>query len=274
MNKTDRERKRVFFFSMNSKGQAALMDSVFFLAIVSTICTSLFFFAINYGTQMEAQLNSFYASDFSADALKVITYVNVSRTGDSVFFVPPSGVPQYDYLLTMIKEDYSDKKVISLETRKAIASTLHSVLLPFSESRDFTFFLLNENQSNFLFLLLAVHECQGDAAKCNSKNFVGQGSEIDVKRKYYYCEPLNKNVLEKFVNSSVGVNSTTAQVTLFDSSARDSAGKRFVMGLNVWITKNISYQDVSVLNNLGDKTKSPGSDFNCTCISLPNAECG
>ena len=108
----------------NSKGQAALMDSLFFLAIVSAVCTTLFFFTVNYGKQLDSQINSFYSTDFAADTIKVVSYINVLRTGMSVY--DADGLVELDYLLAMMKEDYGNKRVF-LQNKKAIASTFNSV---------------------------------------------------------------------------------------------------------------------------------------------------
>jgi len=272
-----RVEKKEFFarFASNERGQAALFDSIFFLTIVSIICTSLFFFAINYGNGMQKQLDSFYSTDFSADALKVINYVNVSRSGSSVVALPGGGtneVVEYDYLLALIKEDYADKKMLSPETKKAVANTLNSVLKPFQESVDYAYYLLNDNQSNFLFLMLAIHECTGSDEECNSTNALNLDS-APVERSYYFCEPSDKKVLEREIYDFVKVDSTTGKVTLFEklpgSNEYEGAGKTFLMGLDIWVTKNLD-----VLNNLDDKTKTP--DFNCTKqeIAPPDPDAG
>ncbi|MEK6959163.1 MAG: hypothetical protein AABW59_03910 [archaeon] len=242
------------------KAQAALTDSIFFLAIVATLCTSLFYFAINYGTQMESQLNSFYSSDFANDSLKVINYVNVMRNGNSIFSELGRGeTAEYDYLLALIKEDYSDDQEISPETRDSIAYTLHSVLRPFDDSVDYTYYLLSESEDKFLFLLMAVHECDGDKEEClNPSN-----ADKKINRNYYYCEPSNKNVLTKKVYPYIGkVDSAVGKITLLQRvSAEKTDSKIFIMGLDVWIST-----DLEVLGQLDEKTLTP--DFNCSYLDI------
>ena len=271
--------------SLDSKGQAALTDSLFFLAIIATICTSLFFFAINYGLQMEQQVNSFYASDFSNDALKVVTYVNVLRTGESIYAAKGDGTDEFDYLLALIKEDYASQaglasKSLGPETRLAIASTLDSVLKPFQDSIDYSFYLvspnadlLNASDDKFLFLLLATHQCASGPGLCNptpvldpvTGNYViPSDEEILIERVYYYCQPKDTSVLEdKIFPFASQVDTALGKITLFDSDATENQGRPFIMGLNVWVSK-----DIPVLSNLDDKTKPGSADFNCTVINV------
>jgi len=240
---------------MNSRGQAALMDSIFFLMIVSTICTTLFFFMVNYGGQVDKQVSSFYSRDFAADSLKVVSYINIVRTGDSVFAAADNY--EYDYLLAMMKEDYADKKEFSCETRKAAASTLQSVLKPFDDSIDYAFYLLNESQTEYLFLMFAVHECT-DPAVCKQSGANVDLSEV-VRRRYYYCKPQNKDVLEKQVFPYAGqVDSSVGKVTFTQPETRDTQGIPFVMGLSMWVSK-----DITVLNTL-----QTNREFNCILIDL------
>ena len=124
---------------LNEKGQAALVDSIIFLTIVSTIVTMLLFFMVDYGDRVNVQLDSLYAEDFSIDTLKVITYINVLRDGRSVFEYDEDeeNSPEYDYLLARMKEDYADTQSFSLNTKKAISNTVADTLRPFEKSIDY-----------------------------------------------------------------------------------------------------------------------------------------
>ncbi len=241
--------------STDSRAQAALMDSLFFLAIVSTICTLLFFFAMNYGTVLEKNINSFYSSDFAVDSLKVVTYVNVLRDGNDVYSIIPNENPQYDYLFTLIKEDYADTKELKPTTKRAIKNTLSAVMRPFEESLDYSFFIMNEDTNNFLFLMFAVHDYntgifdEDDETKSN----------LDLK--YYSCNPQKKDLLAKEILPNVGkVDSSISKITLFELGESGS-GKIFVIGLHLWISK-----DYSALNLLTHGTDADGTNFNCVEI--------
>lgn len=247
---------------IDQKGQAALIDSLFFLGIVSVICTSLFFFTINYGSTMERQVNSFYSRDFASDALKVVSYINVMRNGNDVFsnqlFLEDAS-KEYDYLFALMKEDYSDKREFSCQTRRAIKSTVSSVLRPFDDSFDYAFYVFRQSDNKFLFLMMAVHECSDP--QCTEKN-----QNIDyaslIERKYYYCAPESKDVLEKKVFPYLGqVDTSIGKVTFSEPGSNDDTkGIPHVMGLSLWVSKSLA-----VLNNLS----SPDSEFNC--VEIPQS---
>jgi hypothetical protein len=250
---------------VNSRGQAALMDSLFFLTIVAAITAMLFFYLTSYGGQMNEQLDSFYTKDFSADSLKVITYVNVLRDGTELqrhldgdyCSGGKCPAPQFDYLLTLMKEDYSDNKKFSPETISAISLTLNSVLRPFDDSVDYAFYLLSESESEFLFLMLATHEGSRTWDDDEEKFYID-----DVERIYYNCEPTNQDVLSKYITPYVGkVNQSKGKISFLDPDVTDSLGRPFIIGLDVWVSK-----DLPVIKELEPKTAPGGSDFNCSSI--------
>ena len=243
------------------KGQAALFDSLFFLAIVSVVGTFLFFYAINYGVTINDRIDSFYSADFAADSLKVISYVNATRDGTDIkdFFQGGDKYDepaQFDYLLALIKEDYYDKQTFSPETRKAIVSTLGYVLRPFNDSLDYTFYMVNQDSDQFLFLLLAVH---GNAVVTDtpvgpdlSGRVISDVTEVD--RLFYYCQPSNKNILEQKIFPYVGkVDFSREKISLSDDPESD--GKSFIMGLEMWVAR-----DISALTEI----QNSGGDFNCS----------
>jgi hypothetical protein len=252
---------------LDQRGQAALMDSIFFLTIVATITTSLFFFAVNYGLQTEDQINSFYSRDFATDSLKVISYINVSRDGRSIAELRSSPeVFENDYLLALIKEDYADKRVMSPGTTKAIARTLSEVLSSFDTSIDYTFYLLNESEEDYLFLLFATHECD-DGDDDSDGDGVTACKDIDedlsdyITRKYFYCEPSDNTILETEIFPNAGkVDSAFGKITLADSSDPEQPVRPFVVGFSGWV--------VSDIPQLSEENLTTNMDFNCSVIDL------
>lgn len=218
---------------LNQKGQAALIDSIIFLTIVMSIATGLLFFTVNYGLTSQDQLQSFYSSDFAADALKVVTYINVVRDGtniDEIEYENSEDI-ELDYLLALIKEDYADKKELSGTTINAIKNTFSAALQPFDNAIDYAFYLFNEDESEYLFLLMAVHECKSG---CNDP-----GLPKEIERLFYYCKPGTTNYLEYEVFPTVGkVDSAFGKITLQDEDNIDSIGRPFIMGLQVWIVRD------------------------------------
>ena len=235
------------------------MDSLFFLTIVAAITAMLFFYMTSYGEQMNGQLDAFYTKDFAADSLKVITYVNVLRDGDSLEEYlagrRSDETPQFDYLLTLMKEDYSDKQEFSGTTVQAIALTLNSVLKPFS-SVDYAFYLLSESKTDFLFLMLSIHE--GALTPAGDNKF----DVVYVNRVFYNCNPQKQDILAKYVTPYVGqVDQSKGKITFVESGAKDSDGKPFIIGLDVWISR-----DLPVIKDLDLQATIPGQDFNCSEI--------
>jgi hypothetical protein len=243
---------------LNQKGQAALVDSIIFLTIVSAIVTMLFFFMIGYGDRVSHQLDSLYSEDFSIDTLKVITYINVLRDGRSVFDYDFSDTaqpsPEYDYLLALMKEDHADLGEFTYNTKKAVVSTVSSTLKPFEESIDYAFFLTHEDSDEFLLLLLAVHEGQ----------FNDDGEVESVDRVYYDCSPDDRELLSKEIFPYVGeINSASGKIMLVTpgSDVENPQNIPYIFSLNRWVSK-----DIKVLQNLGEPT--PGiTDLNCVEIT-------
>lgn len=258
-----KNKKNIF----NQKGQAALMDSIFFLTIIATICTTLFFFAINYGSTTSDQINSFYSRDFANDSLKVVSYINVSREGKSLDEINASNdYAQLDYLLALIKEDYADKQEISEKTTTAIARTLNDVMLPFDSAIDYAFFMVNESDEDYLFLLLATHQCDEtiDLDNDGLQDCIDPNVERDddlIQRKYFYCEPLDNQVLEKQIYPKLNkIDSAFGKVTFSESFESQSQGRPFVLGLSVWVTSDIPELKEDNLTN--------SSDFNCSIVDI------
>jgi len=260
-------RKKFIKKGLNMKGQAALMDSLFFLTIVAAIAAMFFFYLSSYGLQMNSQLDSFYTKDFSSDSLKVITYVNVLRDGsdlqDYLDGTRPDESPQFDYLLALMKEDYSDTKKFSSQTVQAISLTLNSVLRPFDDSVDYAFYLLSESESEFLFLMIAVHE--GDVEWDDDHK---RYEIISVDRVYYSCNPDDQKVLSKYITPYVGqVNQSKGKISFLDPDITDSLGRPFILGLDVWVSK-----DLSNLKDLANNDTEVGGVFKCTEIMRCDSE--
>ncbi len=252
---------------MNQRGQAALVDSLFFIAIVATICTGLFYFAVNYGLGTENLLNSFYSADFAMDSLKVITYINVMRDGSAVIVGNPSssslsslsstptpgGSKEYDYLLALIKEDFSKNRKLGTQTKIAIANTLYSVLKPFDDSVDYAFYISREStvqgSSTYLALILSTHKFY------RYEVINGRNTPI-VRRVFYSCEPTNNKALEKNVFPYVGqIDSALGKITLGTGLGNTSP---YIIGLHVWVSKKVGI--------LQDPTNA-ASELGCTVLN-------
>jgi len=258
---------------LGSKGQAALVDSLFFIAIVAIVCTGLFYFTINYGTSTETLLNSFYASDFSMDSLKVISYVNIMRdgTGVSSQTVKNAGAnpAQFDYMLALIKEDYARNGEISFQTKKAIANTIHSVLKPFDDSTDYVFYIKREggdvSGKQFLAFILATRKCTGVCCDgtCTHTPTI---DEFNVERTYYACNPIQENVMQKFVYPYVGrIDSAVGRVALSNYIGEYNY---YLMGIDLWVAKKTQATTDIVTKSEETNPLLRESNFDCNRIPI------
>jgi hypothetical protein len=235
--------------------QAALVDSLFFIAIISALGTGLFYFAINYGLSSEALLNSFYSKDFATDALKVLTYVNITRDGQMVTSNRPvQSTDEFDYLFAMIKEDYAEHNkdpsgvMITLQTQKYIARTLYSVLKPFDSSFDYIFFITKEGEvqekQKFLVLIFALHKLELDS----------DGAVIGATREYYSCYPRFSNVIERYIYPTAGsLDSAIGRISLCETAGECLS---YMLGIHIWVSKR-----AEVFSNI---TNDIDTDFVCT----------
>lgn len=247
-------------FLRERSAQAALVDSLFFIAIVSALGTGLFYFAINYGLSSEALLNSFYSRDFATDALKVITYVNITRDGQIVKpNVPISSTEEFDYLFAIIKEDYAENSraevKITPATQKSIAKTLYTILKPFDASFDYIFFITKEGglqgEQKFLVMIFALHKMVDE-----------EDPKKGANRVYYSCYPRFSNVIERYIYPSAGaLDSAVGRISLCENSGACSS---FLVGMNIWVSKR-----AQVFNSIVNGTDT---DFVCTEISNVVAE--
>ncbi len=254
---------------MDNAGQAALTDSLFFIAIIAVLSTGLFYFAINYGLSTEAMLNSFYSSDFAMDSLKVVTYVNIMRDGSPVnlnsYSTENAPQGQFDYMLALVKEDYSRNSEISPSTKKAIANTLHSVLKPFDSSIDYVFFIALESsgvgEKKFVALILATRKCMAENNDCSN---ISQGEDLPIKRVYYACDPAVSNVLEKYIYPNVGkVDSAIGTIGL---RSKSEDYERFLIGMNLWVARKIEPIERIIATGEEPDPAKRDPEFNCVLI--------
>lgn len=245
------------------------MDSVFFLTIVMGITGMLLMFSINYGMQTQSQLDSFYSSDFAADVLKIVTYINVARDGSELSLSNVDSSFEIDYLLTLIKEDYADvsnDRRITQRTKNALLNTFRSVLRPFQASMNYVFYIYDPQTSRYLFLFFSVHECVDSAGNPCSYNttfvdgvgLVTNSRVGEVVNNFYFCEPANEpnSFLERELFPTLGrIDTAFGKVIL--PTTLDNPGRPFEMRLSIWVSR-----DSEKISEISD-----GSGLNCELIN-------
>ena len=108
--------------ALNSKGQAAVTDALYFLLIVTGVSILLFSFANSYGNTVREKITSNYNTTFSTDALKTILYSSTPRDPSKSLYDDPTRI-EVDHLLEVLKEDYSDDGSISCSAKKCLQKT-------------------------------------------------------------------------------------------------------------------------------------------------------
>ncbi|MCX6804312.1 MAG: hypothetical protein NTY48_07160, partial [Candidatus Diapherotrites archaeon] len=211
----------------------------------------------------------FYSTDFAIDSLKILTYVSVFRDGRAISALDKveAKSAEFDYLLALIKEDYAKSPTnvdaLSLNTRKAIANTLHSVLLPFDTSLDYVFFIEKEGykpgEGSFLTMIIATKKCYSN---CNPQD---PPENRVIKRVYFSCNPSKSNVLEKLVFPNAGkVDSAIGKIML----SKDTSGHatNYVLALHMWVSKKIgAISEIVRTSDLPLDQHEP--DFRCELLS-------
>lgn len=117
------------------RGQAAIMDALFMLMMVSFLSTMMYYFASNYGVTVDPKLSTQYGTEYVDSALKTISYISVDRQ------------PGIDYLLAMIKEDYYDDYLLD-EYVHIVSYNVMRIMEPISDEYDYIFFIYNYEEED------------------------------------------------------------------------------------------------------------------------------
>jgi len=166
----------------NEKGQAALADALFFLAIVSGLATLLFIFSNGYGLSVMEATAREYRADFATSAMKTILYSSTPRDPA----VPLDKSTEVDYLLAAVKEDYADDKKID-ESLAVLRDNIAGIMEPFADTFDYLFYLYLPDKKEFPVLILYL-------SKWTARNIPGEDPRkievIDPKEDLiFFCSP-------------------------------------------------------------------------------------
>ncbi len=136
---------------MNSKGQAAITDALYFLMIITVLSVFLFGFANNYGNSVKQKINDEYSTTFATNALKTILYSSTPRDSSQSIYDRDAEI---DFLLAILKEDYSDDQVIGDREKLVLADTITSILAPISDSADYAFYITIPNDKKLVYFFI------------------------------------------------------------------------------------------------------------------------
>ncbi|MFH0714827.1 MAG: hypothetical protein V1847_03180 [Candidatus Diapherotrites archaeon] len=164
-NREPWEKKR---FALNSRGQAAMTDALVLLFVTGALVASIFSFSAEYGTTVNDYLEAQYGIDYTTSALKTLLYASVPKNieveckDDKTISDCLDHAVEVDYLLAMIKQDYSNnasgKSQLDDETtREVLRQHVKDVMQNVSPSYDYLFSIQETQDSkNYVYMYLFV----------------------------------------------------------------------------------------------------------------------
>ncbi len=219
---------------LNSKGQAALTDALYFLLIVSIICTMLFFYASNYGLTLQEKVSNQYWKEYATGALETILYSSTPRiAGHSL-----DSTPEVDYLLAAVKEDFAENGKIE-ETAEVLKQNIKGIMQPIAPGFDYMFYFYLFDAKEFAFVMLYTRDAPtlGDAG-------IEHGDA-----KIFFCNPPSLNTLEKLVEGIGASAPSNARVQFIEISESDIPGyPPAEVNLTMWIPTPLDSELLDELN--------------------------
>ena len=175
---------------MNNIGQAAVTDSLYFILIVTFLSIFLFGFANSYGSNVREQINGEFSTTFATNALKVILYSSTPRDVTSGL----SQNSEVDYLLAILKEDYSDDEAINENERRVLGKTISSILSPIDDTSDYAFYITIPSERKFVFMYLHLTNFEKTAYSSSFQpvaaedgRFFAYSADKDKPHTNYFC---------------------------------------------------------------------------------------
>jgi len=219
---------------INSKGQAAITDAMFFLMIASGLAIMVLFFATNYGSNVSQSLHTQFGSQFIDSALKTLFYSSIARDlSEDV-----SKAVEVDYLLSYLKEDFADDLNFDLNTKKIMLERIKEIMKPMQDSFDYCFYAY----------------CDSD--KCPEKYplfILKLFDESTKKIRFFFCEPTSQDKVSYFfVNfRSIYRSSTFVRAPMLSrtlTSGFEVSWPRMEFALVMWIASGIPQNSLTELN--------------------------
>ncbi|MFH0955352.1 MAG: hypothetical protein V1777_04585 [Candidatus Micrarchaeota archaeon] len=213
---------------LNCKGQSSVADALAFFLISSTLALFLLGFANSYGNNFSTQAANEQFRDYASSALKVIMYTSVPRNPQCTLDCCPAipgnpcvstdKVPEYDFLLAAVKEDFADDGAMD-ETAPILRDQIAAIMKPLASTSDYAFYFYSGNPlinpyPYFLWyrtvtpadILNHVKDTLNNSVSCSSGK---PGCHI-----FYYCKPATKNDVDNFLFSIPNINKASSNIIL------------------------------------------------------------
>ncbi len=178
---------------LGEKGQAAVTDALYFLMVVTFLSIFMFGFANSYGNSIREKIGNEYSTSFATNALKTILYASTPREASKTVYDADAEI---DYLLAVIKEDYSDDAVLGPTERKVLGRTVSAVMAPVADTKDYAFYVTippqeqTNKQGQFIFLYLHTTNFKVDASAFSSQKvprYFVMASAGEPSHRDYFC---------------------------------------------------------------------------------------
>lgn len=219
----------------SERGQAAVMDALYFLLIVSGLSTLLFLFIVDYGSSVDFQWNRFVRSEYASSSLKTIFYSSVPRNFD----VPVeeledlSQATEIDYLMTVLKEDYADDGIVN-ESKFVLANEIEAIMEPFSANFDYMFYIYAPTGNEFIYMLLH---------KSNLELGERRGNVQEASDDILFCTPSDLEKLDSLLEAlgPMAQANTTMRMDELELVSRDP--NEFYVHINLTMWNPTSLED-------------------------------
>lgn len=247
--------------SKDSKGQAAVTDSLFMLMVVTGLAITLFVFTANYGSSINDHILREYTIDYATDGLKAILYSSTPRLENESINIQNPGSVETDYLLAVIKEDYGDDQVLSEKTQNLIKNNIQFIMAPLGDQFDYMFFIVNTQNLDYAYLLIYKSEflCsigneQPRECKLGERNVTITPGK--PSHKFYLCNQSNNKItsqnIQEFIFSVGNTFQTEASMLLIESERTGNIVEPRPVpakaNLIIWPSTLITKQTMDLLN--------------------------
>ncbi|MBU0662599.1 hypothetical protein KKH30_03155 [Candidatus Micrarchaeota archaeon] len=235
--------------NIDARGQAAVTDAMYFLAIVTALCVFLFMFSTGYGSSASDQMARQHYAEYTTSALKTVLYSSTARVaGESIY----DDKTEKDHLLAYIKEEYAESGALNKEVRNVLYGNIAAIMAPVSDQFDYIFYIVQDEK--FIYVLMHVSDL---GAKKD-----GKISADAVLHRDYYCgfSSPNNSLVGKIGALKSGVGDTyqsSSKIKLPLNSGGASANLGADATLLMWAAAD--------LTDVFDKSGGENG-WNCTLV--------
>ncbi len=189
-----------------SRGQAAITDALFFLIIIMSLASFLYFVGNGYGNTVASQLSRQFSMDYATAALKTILYSSTPRDPGQDLYDPDAEI---DHLLAFVKEDYSDDAEIDPPTQRVLYEDVRNIMAPIADSHDYVFYIAKINvspgQSPYIYVFMHFTKSTVEGQERDVKFVPGSPAHEDLICNFpppgLGEKPMQTEMMSKLLNS-------------------------------------------------------------------------